>query len=157
MCVCVCACLQNLATRIRNSHAFNLPTFYLPREDGKALNIPNAIEDVCKSIDQVSAHTDTHTQREREGGRKTGCLHSDTHAHTVTQIHTHTLTDTHRALDNLWRQASDTRTHMRASTCHTVDCMCQHVVCVHTGRQHDSAEEPTLLLCLCVCVYRPST
>lgn len=25
---------QNLATRIRNSHAFNLPTFYLPHEDG---------------------------------------------------------------------------------------------------------------------------
>ena len=25
---------QNLATRIRNSHAFNLPTFYLPHDDG---------------------------------------------------------------------------------------------------------------------------
>lgn len=25
---------QNLATRIRNSHAFNLPTIYLPRDDG---------------------------------------------------------------------------------------------------------------------------
>jgi hypothetical protein len=25
---------QNLATRIRNSHAFNLPTMYLPHDDG---------------------------------------------------------------------------------------------------------------------------
>uniref|UniRef100_A0A7S0UNL7 Dynamin N-terminal domain-containing protein n=1 Tax=Polytomella parva TaxID=51329 RepID=A0A7S0UNL7_9CHLO len=41
---------QNLATRIRNSHAFNLPTFYLPRED--ECSIPNAIEDVCKEIDK---------------------------------------------------------------------------------------------------------
>lgn len=44
---------QNLATRIRNSHAFNLPTFYLPREDGPGCSIPNAIEDVCKEIDKV--------------------------------------------------------------------------------------------------------
>lgn len=42
---------QNLATRIRNSHAFALPTFYLPREDGSD-TIPNAIEDVCKEIDK---------------------------------------------------------------------------------------------------------
>lgn len=41
---------QNLATRIRNSHAFNLPTFYLPRDDD--CGIPNAIEDVCKEIDK---------------------------------------------------------------------------------------------------------
>lgn len=46
---------QNLATRIRNSHAFNLPTFYLPHEDdgGLPCNIPNAIEDVCAEIDKV--------------------------------------------------------------------------------------------------------
>lgn len=44
---------QNLATRIRNSHAFNLPTFYLPREDDVPCTIPNAIEDVCKEIDKV--------------------------------------------------------------------------------------------------------
>lgn len=43
---------QNLATRIRNSHAFNLPTFYLPREDGEPCAIPNAIEEVCKEIDK---------------------------------------------------------------------------------------------------------
>uniref|UniRef100_A0A6T8UFK0 Dynamin N-terminal domain-containing protein n=1 Tax=Chlamydomonas leiostraca TaxID=1034604 RepID=A0A6T8UFK0_9CHLO len=43
---------QNLATRIRNSHAFNLPTFYLPRDDGEASAIPNAIEEVCKEIDK---------------------------------------------------------------------------------------------------------
>jgi hypothetical protein len=46
---------QNLATRIRNSHAFNLPTFYLPHEDdgGLPCSIPNAIEDVCEEIDKV--------------------------------------------------------------------------------------------------------
>lgn len=46
---------QNLATRIRNSHAFNLPTFYLPHDDdgGLPCNIPNAIEDVCDEIDKV--------------------------------------------------------------------------------------------------------
>jgi hypothetical protein len=48
---------QNLATRIRNSHAFNLPTFYLPHEDdgGLPCSIPNAIEDVCEEIDKVCA------------------------------------------------------------------------------------------------------
>lgn len=46
---------QNLATRIRNSHAFNLPTFYLPHDDdgGLPCSIPNAIEDVCEEIDKV--------------------------------------------------------------------------------------------------------
>lgn len=46
---------QNLATRIRNSHAFNLPTFYLPHEDdgGLPCSIPNAIDDVCEEIDKV--------------------------------------------------------------------------------------------------------
>lgn len=34
---------QNLATRIRNSHAFNLPTFYLPRDESADCTIPNAI------------------------------------------------------------------------------------------------------------------
>ncbi|PNW75864.1 hypothetical protein CHLRE_12g557250v5 [Chlamydomonas reinhardtii] len=43
---------QNLATRIRNSHAFNLPTFYLPRDESADCTIPNAIEDVCKEIDK---------------------------------------------------------------------------------------------------------
>jgi hypothetical protein len=48
---------QNLATRIRNSHAFNLPTFYLPHEDdgGLPCSIPNAIVDVCEEIDKVCA------------------------------------------------------------------------------------------------------
>ncbi len=32
---------QNLATKIRNSHAFNLPTFYLPRDDDVPCTIPN--------------------------------------------------------------------------------------------------------------------
>ncbi len=46
---------QNLATRIRNSHAFNLPTFYLPHADdgGLPCTIPNAIEDVCSEVDKV--------------------------------------------------------------------------------------------------------
>ncbi|GAX82409.1 hypothetical protein CEUSTIGMA_g9837.t1 [Chlamydomonas eustigma] len=44
---------QNLAKRIRNSHAFNLPTFYLPREDGSDPGIPNAIEEVCKEVDKA--------------------------------------------------------------------------------------------------------
>lgn len=44
---------QNLATRIRNSHAFNLPTFYLPHDDGLPCVIPNAIEDVCRTVDKV--------------------------------------------------------------------------------------------------------
>jgi len=30
---------QNLATRIRNSHAFNLPTLYLPHDDGPPCSI----------------------------------------------------------------------------------------------------------------------
>ncbi|MEW5304094.1 MAG: hypothetical protein WDW38_003411 [Sanguina aurantia] len=44
---------QNLATKIRNSHAFNLPTFYLPRDDDVPCNIPNAINDVCMDIDKA--------------------------------------------------------------------------------------------------------
>lgn len=46
------ACLCR-ATRIRNSHAFNLPTFYIPKEDGSKCPIPNAIEEVCQSVDKV--------------------------------------------------------------------------------------------------------
>lgn len=45
---------QNLATKIRNSHAFNLPTFYLPRDDDLPSTIPNAIEEVCREISKVS-------------------------------------------------------------------------------------------------------
>lgn len=58
---------QNLATRIRNSHAFNLPTFYLPHEDdgGLPCSIPNAIEDVCEQIDKVRG--DGGMGRGREG------------------------------------------------------------------------------------------
>jgi hypothetical protein len=44
---------QNLATRIRNSHAFNLPTFYLPTDANQDSNIPNAIQEVCQEIDKV--------------------------------------------------------------------------------------------------------
>mmetsp|Transcript_17397 Transcript_17397/g.29842 ORF Transcript_17397/g.29842 Transcript_17397/m.29842 type:complete len:445 (+) Transcript_17397:172-1506(+) len=44
---------QNLASRIKNSHAFNLPTFYLPKDDGTPCTIPNAIEEVCKEIDKA--------------------------------------------------------------------------------------------------------
>jgi hypothetical protein len=62
---------QNLATRIRNSHAFNLPTFYLPHEDdgGLPCSIPNAIEDVCAEIDKVSVGGGvTWVQGDGEGG-----------------------------------------------------------------------------------------
>jgi hypothetical protein len=34
---------QNLSSRIKNSHAFKLPTIYLPRDD-LAVPIPNALE-----------------------------------------------------------------------------------------------------------------
>ncbi|WIA39674.1 hypothetical protein OEZ86_005739 [Tetradesmus obliquus] len=57
---------QNLATRIRNSHAFNLPTFYLPHEDdgGLPCGIPNAIEDVCGEIDKAINQTVQKTLRQ---------------------------------------------------------------------------------------------
>ncbi|KAF6254967.1 sarcaleumin-like protein [Scenedesmus sp. NREL 46B-D3] len=57
---------QNLATRIRNSHAFNLPTFYLPHEDdgGLPCSIPNAIEDVCTEIDKAINQTVQKTLRQ---------------------------------------------------------------------------------------------
>mmetsp|Transcript_33808 Transcript_33808/g.60395 ORF Transcript_33808/g.60395 Transcript_33808/m.60395 type:complete len:470 (-) Transcript_33808:392-1801(-) len=41
---------QNLTPRIKNMHAFNLPTFYLPREGSKDLGIPNSIDEVCTTI-----------------------------------------------------------------------------------------------------------
>ena len=43
---------QNLSSRIKNSHAFKLPTIYLPRDD-LAVPIPNAIEEVCEDIDRA--------------------------------------------------------------------------------------------------------
>ena len=45
---------QNLAPRIRNSHAFDVPTIYLPHDDDLPCNIPNCIDDVCQQIDKVS-------------------------------------------------------------------------------------------------------
>lgn len=45
--------LSMQASRIKNSHAFNLPTFYLPKEDGTSCSIPNAIEVRCL---QTSLH-----------------------------------------------------------------------------------------------------
>ena len=43
---------QNLAGRVKNSHAFKLPTIYLPRDD-LAVPIPNALEEVCEDIDKA--------------------------------------------------------------------------------------------------------
>ena len=43
---------QNLSSRIKNSHAFKLPTIYLPRDD-LTVPIPNAIEEVCEDIDRA--------------------------------------------------------------------------------------------------------
>lgn len=43
---------QNLSSRIKNSHAFKLPTIYLPRDD-LAVPIPNALEEVCEDIDKA--------------------------------------------------------------------------------------------------------
>ena len=43
---------QNLGGRIKNSHAFKLPTIYLPRDD-LAVPIPNALEEVCEDIDKA--------------------------------------------------------------------------------------------------------
>ncbi|EFJ52292.1 hypothetical protein VOLCADRAFT_86572 [Volvox carteri f. nagariensis] len=58
---------QNLATKIRNSHAFNLPTFYLPRDDDVPCTIPNAIEDVCKEIDKAINMTVQKNLRQLKG------------------------------------------------------------------------------------------
>lgn len=46
---------QNLAGRIKNSHAFKLPTIYLPRPDARAppAPIPNALEEVCEDVDKA--------------------------------------------------------------------------------------------------------
>ena len=47
---------QNLAGRIKNSHAFKLPTIYLPREGARAspsAPIPNALEEVCEDVDKA--------------------------------------------------------------------------------------------------------
>ena len=43
---------QNLSSRIKNSHAFKLPTIYLPRDD-LSVPIPNALEEVCEDIDKA--------------------------------------------------------------------------------------------------------
>ena len=42
---------QNLGSRIKNTHAFKLPTFYLPKDDGSqpAVPIPNALEEICEA------------------------------------------------------------------------------------------------------------
>ncbi|GLI64132.1 hypothetical protein VaNZ11_007313 [Volvox africanus] len=58
---------QNLATKIRNSHAFNLPTFYLPRDEDVPCTIPNAIEDVCKEIDKAINMTVQKNLRQLKG------------------------------------------------------------------------------------------
>lgn len=46
---------QNLAGRIKNSHAFKLPTIYLPRDEDRPLKvpIPNALEEVCEDVDKA--------------------------------------------------------------------------------------------------------
>jgi len=44
---------QNLAPRIRNSHAFDVPTIYLPHDDDLPCSIPNCIYDVCEQIDKT--------------------------------------------------------------------------------------------------------
>mmetsp|Transcript_19721 Transcript_19721/g.51427 ORF Transcript_19721/g.51427 Transcript_19721/m.51427 type:complete len:475 (-) Transcript_19721:951-2375(-) len=43
---------QNLTPRIKNMHAFNLPTFYLPRDGAKDCGIPNSIDEVCQTIEK---------------------------------------------------------------------------------------------------------
>lgn len=55
---------QNLATKIRNSHAFNLPTFYLPRDDDRPSSIPNAINDVCQAIEKAINMTVQHNLKQ---------------------------------------------------------------------------------------------
>lgn len=42
---------MNLHPHIKNSHAFKLPTIYLPKPDGEDPNIPNAIQELCQDID----------------------------------------------------------------------------------------------------------
>lgn len=44
---------QNLAPRIHHTHAFELPTIFLPRQDPEVGGIPNAIEDVCNTMKKV--------------------------------------------------------------------------------------------------------
>mmetsp|Transcript_42077 Transcript_42077/g.51026 ORF Transcript_42077/g.51026 Transcript_42077/m.51026 type:complete len:459 (-) Transcript_42077:215-1591(-) len=44
---------QNLHPHIKNSHAFSLPTIYLPNEESSAMGIPNSIEEVCEDIDKA--------------------------------------------------------------------------------------------------------
>ena len=44
---------QNLSGRINNSHAFKLPTIYLPNEHNANANIPNALSEVCEDIDKA--------------------------------------------------------------------------------------------------------
>lgn len=44
---------QNLSGRINNSHAFKLPTIYLPNEQSSTANIPNALSEVCEDIDKA--------------------------------------------------------------------------------------------------------
>ena len=49
---CLIQITQNISSRITNSHAFRLPTIYLPREDGSEQpEIPNSIDEVCQDID----------------------------------------------------------------------------------------------------------
>ena len=49
---CLIQITQNISSRITNSHAFRLPTIYLPREEGAPeVDIPNSIDEVCQDID----------------------------------------------------------------------------------------------------------
>ena len=49
---CLIQITQNISSRITNSHAFRLPTIFLPRDDGsEEPEIPNSIDEVCQDID----------------------------------------------------------------------------------------------------------
>lgn len=44
---------QNLSSRVKNAHAFELPSIYIPDHSGGACKINNALEDTCVEMEQT--------------------------------------------------------------------------------------------------------
>jgi hypothetical protein len=54
----------NLGSRVKNTHAFKLPTFYIPQDGVPTpdVPIPNALEEICEDIDKAGWVVETSTR-----------------------------------------------------------------------------------------------
>ena len=71
---------QNLSSRVRNAHAFELPSLYIPsfaEEGSKASRIDNSLELTCEQMQQTisqNAQPPRHTRRPGRGRAGAGPL-----------------------------------------------------------------------------------